>query len=104
MMSVLNQMQPIGLDDMKAVRLMNRVDQKYMASADLLEELLTRIAEGYYVQQIEGNVFAPYRTLYFDTDDLRMYTMHHNQCAHTVRPTPLFSRSRTKTTRKRPAR
>ena len=79
MMSVLNQMQPIGLDDMKAVRLMNRVDQKYMASADLLEELLTRIAEGYYVQQIEGNVFAPYRTLYFDTDDLRMYTMHHNQ-------------------------
>ena len=72
-------MAPIGLDDMKAVRLMNRVDQKYMASADVLEELLSRIADGYYVQQIEGNPLAPYRTLYFDTDDLRMYTMHHNQ-------------------------
>ena len=75
----LYQMTPIGLDDMKAVRLMNRMDQKYMASADLLEELLSRIADGYYVQHIEGNPLAPYRTLYFDTDDLRMYTMHHNK-------------------------
>lgn len=76
---VLMEMQPIGLDDMKAVRLMNRVDQKYMASADMLEALLERIADGYYVQQIDGNPLAPYRTLYFDTDDLRMYTMHHNK-------------------------
>lgn len=78
-MSVLAQMQPIGLDDMKAVRLMNRVDQKYMASADQLEPLLDRIADGYYVQHIDGEALAPYRTLYFDTDDLTMYTMHHNQ-------------------------
>jgi len=78
-MSALDLMTPIGLDDMKAVRLMNRVDQKYMACADMLEELLGRIAEGYYVQHIEGNPLAPYKTLYFDTDDLRMYTMHHNK-------------------------
>lgn len=78
-MTALDQMTPIGLDDMKAVRLMNRVDQKYMASANVLEELLSRIADGYYVQHIEGNPLAPYKTLYFDTGDLRMYTMHHNQ-------------------------
>lgn len=78
-MDILSQMEPICLDDMKAVRLMNRVDQKYMASSSLLEELLSRIADGYYVQHIEGNPLAPYRTLYFDTDDLRMYTMHHNK-------------------------
>ena len=77
--AILSQLPPIGLDDMKAVRLMNRIDQKYMACADLLESLLERIADGYYVQQIEGNPLAPYRTLYFDTDDLRMYTMHHNK-------------------------
>ncbi len=78
-MNVLDQMAPIGLDDMKAVRLMNRVDQKYMASASQLEALLSRIADRYYVQHIEGNPLAPYRTLYFDTDGLDMYTMHHNQ-------------------------
>lgn len=78
-MSILSQMPPIGLDDMKAVRLMNRVDQKYMASSSQLEELLARIADGYYVQHIEGNPVAPYRTLYFDTEGLAMYTQHHNQ-------------------------
>jgi hypothetical protein len=78
-MSILEQMEPIGLADMKAVRLMNRVDQKYMAPASLLEELLGRVADGYYVQHIEGTPLAPYRTLYFDTDDLAMYTMHHNK-------------------------
>ena len=71
-------MQAIGLDDMKAVRLMNRVDQKYMASADQLEALLDRIADCYYVQQIDGEALAPYRTLYFDTEGLAMYTMHHD--------------------------
>ena len=72
-------MQPIGLDDMKAVRLMNRVDQKYMASVGQLDELLNRVSQSYYVQHIEGNPLAPYRTLYFDTDELAMYTMHHNR-------------------------
>ena len=78
-MSILEQMSPIGLENMKAVRLMNRVDQKYMASASLLEELLERIAGEYYVQHIESEPLAPYRTLYFDTAALDMYTMHHNQ-------------------------
>ena len=77
--SVLEQMEPIGLEEMKAVRLMNRMDQKYMASAEVLEALLERVAEGYFVQHIAGNPLAPYRTLYFDTDDLAMYTMHHNK-------------------------
>lgn len=72
-------MEPIGLDDMKSVRLMNRVDQKYMASVELLEALFSRITNDYYVQHIEGNPIAPYKTLYFDTADLAMYTMHHNQ-------------------------
>ncbi len=79
MNSVLKQMAPIGLDDMKAVRLMNRVDQKYMASFCQLEELLERVAGRYYVQHIADNPIAPYRTLYFDTADLAMYTMHHNK-------------------------
>ena len=78
-MSTLQQMTPIGLADMKSVRLMNRMDRKYMAPADRLEELLSRVADGYYVQHIDGDPLALYRTLYFDTGDLAMYTMHHNR-------------------------
>ena len=87
------QMAPIGLDDMKAVRLMNRMDQKYIAPAVLLEPLLQRIAADYYVQRIpsapdtqnpeskiqSSELIAPYRTLYFDTEALDMYIMHHNR-------------------------
>ena len=88
-MSVLEQMATIGLEDMKAVRLMNRVDQKYMACVDQLEPLLEMIADQYNVQSTPANISpltshlspftSPYRTLYFDTPGLAMYTMHHNQ-------------------------
>lgn len=72
-------MEPIGLDEMKAVRLMNRVDRKYMAPAAELERLLCMVGGAYYAQHTGGSPLAPYRTLYFDTDDLRMYTQHHNR-------------------------
>lgn len=77
--AILGQMPTIGLDDMKAVRLMNRVDQKYMVPDSLLEQLLGMVVDKYFVQQIEGELIAPYHTLYFDTNALAMYTMHHNQ-------------------------
>lgn len=91
-LTTLDTMQPIGLDEMKSVRLMNRMDQKYMASIDQLVPLLENIADGYYIQHIAPSTpdhnnsatqlskfVQPYHTLYFDTDGLEMYTMHHNQ-------------------------
>ena len=78
-MSQLTQMEAIGLEDMKVVRLMNRVDRKYLASVSQMEMLLERVGDSYYVQHVNGGAVAPYRTLYFDTDDLAMYTVHHNE-------------------------
>ena len=76
---ILSSFKPIGLEEMKAVRLMNRIDQKYMTSVDRLPQLLSSIAPNYYVQRIDGDAFASYRTLYFDTPSLEMYTHHHNK-------------------------
>ena len=72
-------MSPITLKEMKAVRLMNRVDDKYLLNRQTLMELLERIAPSYYVQRIDGEALAPYHTIYFDTDGLAMYTAHHNR-------------------------
>ena len=72
-------MSPITLSEMKAVRLMNRVDDKFLINRMQLAALLERIAPYYYVQRIDGEPLAPYRTLYFDTADLAMYTAHHNR-------------------------
>lgn len=77
--SALKAFDPIGLDEMKAVRLMNRVDQKYIMPRRLLPELLEGIATEYFVQRIGGEAVARYHTLYFDTEDLQMYTQHHNK-------------------------
>lgn len=77
-MSQLTQMEAVGLEDMKIVRLMNRMDQKYMAPVSLLEALLERVGDSYFVQHVNGSVLIPYRTLYYDTEGLEMYTMHHN--------------------------
>jgi hypothetical protein len=64
MNSVLKQMAPIGLDDMKAVRLMNRVDQKYMASICQLEELLEGVQRRLY-----GSISTPLNLQMFPDRD-----------------------------------
>lgn len=70
---------PITLEEMQAVRLMNRLDCKYLMARGRLAELLERIAAYYHVQRIDGEALAGYRNLYFDTEGLEMYTQHHNR-------------------------
>lgn len=80
---ILQQFEPISLSEMSAVKLMNRVDTKYVTSRQQLSDILTLAAEEYYVQQIDDQRIAEYDTLYFDTMALDMYTSHHNR--HLVR-------------------
>lgn len=68
---------------MEAVKLMNRIDTKYVATLDQLAEILTLAKDVYFAQEIEGERIADYDTLYFDTSSLSMYTEHHNR--HLVR-------------------
>ena len=76
-------MQPITLDEMKGVKLMNRVDTKYLVTSGQLLAILNGIHEQYYAQEVEGNRLSPYSTVYYDTPDLRMYIIHHDR--HLVR-------------------
>lgn len=76
-------MRPITLDEMKEVKLMNRIDTKYLITSEQLLAILNGIHEHYYAQEIEGKRLASYDTVYYDTPDLRMYIIHHNR--HLVR-------------------
>lgn len=76
-------MKPITLDEMKEVKLMNRVDTKYLITSEQLLAILNGIHEHYYAQEIEGKRLASYDTVYYDTPDLKMYIIHHNR--HLVR-------------------
>ncbi len=66
----------ISLEEMGKVRLMNRVDTKYVVSLPLLEELLRRGAGHYRVQEVDGERMPLYRTTYMETSDYAMYKAH----------------------------
>ena len=76
---ILKQMAPISLADMNAVKLMNRVDTKYVADDLTVARLLSMIKEDYYVQEIDGKRVAAYDSVYYDTIDNQMYIIHQNK-------------------------
>lgn len=73
---IINDYPPITLEEMGQVRLMNRVDTKYIATLGQLCQLLD-IAKGKYrIQQIGDQRNMPYFTCYFDTPDCQMFVEH----------------------------
>lgn len=72
-------MTPISLAEMESVKLMNRIDTKFVVPARLLPEMLRLATPGYYIQEIDGQRLAAYDTLYYDTPDLQMYIRHHDR-------------------------
>ena len=80
MNALLNTFAPITLAEMKSVRLMNRVDTKFVTTLPRLMQLLEMAKGEYFVQEIDGERNSAYTTLYYDTPRLDMYIMHHNGC------------------------
>ena len=80
MNALLNTFAPITLAEMKSVRLMNRVDTKFVTTVPRLMQLLEMAKGEYFVQEIDGERNSAYTTLYYDTPRLDMYIMHHNGC------------------------
>ena len=76
MTEILRQFETITLDEMRDIRLMNRIDTKFVTTVPVLRQLLQLARDEYYVQQVDGEVIAPYYTLYYDTEDYAMYNRH----------------------------
>lgn len=72
-------MTPISLAEMESVKLMNRIDTKFVVPACLLPEMLRLAQADYYIQEIDGQRLAAYDTLYYDTPDLQIYIRHHDR-------------------------
>ena len=68
----------ITLDEMKDVRLLNRIDTKYVTTTSRLRKFLLLAQGDYYVQEINGESLLPYHTIYLDTPALDMYMAHHD--------------------------
>lgn len=77
--AIYNNMNRISLSDMKAVKLMNRIDTKFVAPRSALTQILKRAHAMGYMVQYADSVLSSYYTVYYDTAELEMYTVHHNR-------------------------
>lgn len=74
---ILKNFQPITLEEMDEVKLMNRTDTKFVFNRKLLLPLLSDLKVGYKVLNVNGNLISTYNTLYYDTLDFDFYLNHH---------------------------
>lgn len=74
---LLHQFNPISLDEMASVALLNRTDTKFVLSQHRLYEALTALTTEYRVLDINRIRLNHYQTLYFDTADFALYMSHH---------------------------
>lgn len=75
---------PITLEEMDSIKLMNRIDSKYLTDERTLRGILAdAAASGYRAMVVEGSKVSPYDSVYFDTDALKMFVDH--QRGKTVR-------------------
>lgn len=75
----------IGLADMDNVKLMDRVDTKFVLTNAQLEEVLPFLNEHYHVVEISGKSVLSYESLYYDNEDLDFYHDHHKKRLNRVK-------------------
>ncbi|MBR3122678.1 MAG: polyphosphate polymerase domain-containing protein [Prevotella sp.] len=68
---------------MSGIKLMNRIDTKFVTTRDRLLLLLDMARDEYRAQDLRGNRLSRYETTYFDTHDFAMYRIH--QAGHAGR-------------------
>jgi hypothetical protein len=78
---------PISLQSLDRVKLLNRVDTKFVLRDWQLLDILQQVMDDYFVLDTTHDRINRYRTLYFDTPDLALYAQHHNdvRIRHKVR-------------------
>lgn len=69
--------EPISLDEMAGVSLLNRTDTKFVMGSSTLLAALRALDGDYRVLDVAGVRLHHYRTLYFDTAAFTLYLRHH---------------------------
>jgi hypothetical protein len=72
----------ISLNEMDEVKLLNRTDTKFVFNASLLPSILSAIKNDYKILEINNTRIAEYKTLYYDTKDLKLFKLHQNGRTH----------------------
>lgn len=77
MVRALDQFEAHTLADLDKASLMNRVDTKFIVPVVKLPEIFKQLRGHYTVLEIAGRRCFRYQSVYFDTENLLFYNMHH---------------------------
>jgi hypothetical protein len=72
----LEKFNPVGLEEMDSIQLMNRMDSKYVFSVLKLPELLKLAMNQYRILQISSMRDFQYSTVYLDSSEFTFYNQH----------------------------
>lgn len=75
----LSEFEPITLEKMDSVKLLDRTDTKFTFRADRLLAILDSVRDTYYVLEAANTRMTDYESLYFDTRNMDLYLYHHNE-------------------------
>ncbi len=76
LLSTLRNFDPVTLEEMDRVSLLNRLDTKFVFRFDQLAGILENIRCHYRVLEVKGLRINKYETIYFDTPDFQLYHKH----------------------------
>ena len=74
---VISKFEPITLAEMENVKLMERIDSKYVFPASKLPEILSEMTSTYRLLEINNIRSHRYESLYYDTKDFQLFKRHH---------------------------
>ncbi len=69
----------ISLTEMDKVKLMDRIETKFVLSSKQLPHILNQIKNDYKVVEFNDNLMPAYKTVYYDTENLFFYNEHHRK-------------------------
>ena len=72
----LSKLNSVSLDSLYSVRLMNRIEIKYVFTIRKLPDLISMLGSHYQVLEIKNMRILPYSTTYLDTSDYLFYSQH----------------------------
>ncbi|MCX6271461.1 MAG: polyphosphate polymerase domain-containing protein [Bacteroidetes bacterium] len=75
---ILTSFQPITLKEMDGVKLLERTDTKYAFRTENLITFLDKLRNYYRVLEVDNSRLIHYQSLYYDTDNFKLYHKHHS--------------------------
>jgi len=76
LLKILERFDPISLEEMKSVKLLNRIDTKYTFHIKYLPDILKSLKYDYRIFVFNNVRASHYENLYFDTADFNLYRKH----------------------------